>query len=80
MQLTKKHKIHTHKHKRIYALCAQWIYEMCPVGHNPIQTPENCKNCWSNCAYDFTTSVHNTTVLEVSSGAKWGKTSAEYST
>jgi len=40
----KKHRIHTHKHKWIYA---QW--------NGPSETkpnPQNCKNCSFKCAYD----------------------------
>jgi len=42
--MNKEHKIHTYKHKWIYA---QW--------DGPSETkpnPENCKNCSSKCAYD----------------------------
>ena len=44
MQYEKKHKIHTDKHKWIYA---QW--------NGPSETKpntENCNNCSSKCAYD----------------------------
>jgi len=44
MQLTKKHKIHTHKHV--------WIYTQRNGPNETKPNPENCKNCSSKRAYD----------------------------
>ena len=58
MQLTKKHKIHTHKHKLISV----------PSVTKP--NPENCKNCSPKCAYDCATSK-SCSFRNVSQNGNW---------